>query len=505
MNPHFLQQAMQWQQEGRLEDAIELYHQLLAQFPDNEDVLHGLGLAYAQAKNYPKAITLLKQAVTLAPHIPGFHNNLANAYKRVGNFDSALQHYQQALKLKSPYPQAENNLGALLFKQGRVQEAIVHLERAIRMDPQFIDAHYNLANCYAHQERLIDAHSHYQLVLKHAPDHLGALHNVGIVLTGLKEFEKAKLPLEKTIQREPDNVDALFHLALILASQEDLNGAKALYEKVIDLNPHHGQAHHNLATILLHLKTPDIALKHYQTAYSLMPENKTALHMIHALTGDQNIEQAPLEYVRALFDQYAVNYDDHLKSQLNYQVPHYMRQTIAPYLQEHTHPLRVLDMGCGTGLLAPYFRDVAGKFYGSDLSPNMIQIAQKQGGYDELYTEDLLTTLSRYTCELDLILAADVFGYMGQLASTFLACEKALVTIGLLCFSIEYLEAKESEPHASKGFLLTSSGRFAHCPHYIRTLSAEYGFEVLKQHNIVLRQQEGQNVQGGIFILKKSK
>jgi len=286
--------------------------------------------------------------------------------------------------------------------------------------------------------------THYQKTLALQPNHLGATHNVGITLTALKRFTEAKPYLEKAIEAEPDNMQALFHLGIILSAEGELEKAKLFYQKVLNMKPDDAATHHNLATLFLQEANREKALEHFETAYRILPENRTAEHMIKALKGEFDPQGAPSDYVRALFDQYAYSYDKHVKDKLHYQVPALMRQAISRFISIEQKPWKVLDLGCGTGLCAPYFRDIAGKFIGVDLSSNMLEIAKQRGGYDQLRLDDIQTVLKEYQHEFDLIISGDVFVYCGELRSIFENTYRALKTNGLFSFTIEKLEKKRS-------------------------------------------------------------
>lgn len=492
-----LREALYLQQEDNLDEAQKLFEQILSQAPNNADALHGMGLLCAQRRDFKGAVHWLQQAVASAPHIPGFHNNLGNAYKALNKAGDAKRHYNEALRLKKPYPEARNNLGHLLFQQGLFHEAAEHLQKAVREDPEHVDAHYNLGNCYVQMDRLTDAVSHFKQVLQLRPDHLGANHNLGIALTALKDFAQAKPYLQNVLARTPEDVDALFHLGIIEASLGNLNDAIAHYQHTIKNDPTHADAYHNLATVYLHEKKTDEALANYEKAFELNPSNKTAEHMIKALKGVELKEGAPDEYVRALFDQYAYSYNLQVTQQLEYQVPAKLRQALAHWATQATSLWDVLDLGCGTGLCAPYFRDIALKLTGVDLSPNMIEVAQKQGGYDRLEVQGIEGYLNKIKDVFDLILAADVFVYFADLDNVFTLVAQHLKAKGFFAFSVE-----KSEPDHDKPYHLRTTGRYAHKLTYIQELATKHNFEVIYHEETMLRKQEDEDVMGYLCILQ---
>ncbi len=487
-----LEKALKLQQEDKLDEAQVIFEACLEDNPNDHDALHGLGLLFAQQKDFAKAVDWLQKAVEVAPHVPGFHNNLANALKACHRINEAMTHYRHALRLKSPYPQAHNNLAKLLMMQGQNQEAIEHLKKAIREDAHYLDAHYNLANLYASEGQLMSAKPHYEKVLDLYPEHLGAMHNLGISFTALKDFARAKPLLEKAVQREPHNLDALFHLGIIYASEQNIDEAMHYYEKTLQLDPNHHNATHNIATLYLHQKQKDKALIFYEKALELNPDNRTAKHMIQALSGKANLEGAPEEYVRALFDQYAYSYNQHMGQTLEYQVPSLLRQAFAPTAQELNTVIKVLDLGCGTGLIAPHFRDIADTITGVDLSSNMIEVAHAQGGYDKLIVSDIKTYLTTTKLSYDLIICADVLVYFGELKTLFEAIKERLTPKGMVVFSIENTDTTNE-------FELSETGRYRHHPESVKAMIEALGFESLFDQTCPIRKQEDVDVLGTLM------
>ncbi|MGD9591561.1 MAG: tetratricopeptide repeat protein [Candidatus Berkiella sp.] len=499
-----LSQAFTLQQSNQLDEAMKLFNEVLSLFPEQADALHGLGMVYAQRREYAQAVPYLIKAVKQAPLVAEFHNNLGNAYQATGDVQGALRHYHEALRLKGSYAQALNNLGTLLYRLGKYDEAANYFQKSIRIDPQAVDTHYNLANCYIQLDRLQDALPHYQEVLKLRPDHLGATHNLGITLCGLKRFSEAEPLLATMTIKEPNNIDAWFHLGVIYSGLAQADEAIECYQKVLSLNPNHAHSHHNLATVFLHRGDKTKALEHYQQAFKLEPSNKTAQHMISALTNQTLEGGAPNEYTRALFDQYAYSYDKQVKDKLKYRVPQLLREAVTPFIVKQ--PLDILDLGCGTGLCAPLFADIVGKMVGVDLSPNMIEVARSLGGYDKLIVSDILSYLNHRNNEYDLVIAADVFVYFGSLQAALQACYFVLTKDGLCCFSIETLTKEECDKDPlHQDYQLRTTGRYAHNANYIQAICQQIGFEILYEKSETIRYQEEIPMLGNIYVCKANK
>ena len=72
----------------------------------------------------------------------------------------------------------------------------------------------------------------------------------------------------------------------------------------------------------------------------------------------------------------------------------------------------------------------------------MIEIARQLGAYKTLTVEDIVSFLKRQPNAFDLIIAADVFTYFGDLQEVFQYCLQALHPDGFFVFSIEKWDEK---------------------------------------------------------------
>ena len=100
----------------------------------------------------------------------------------------------------------------------------------------------------------------------------------------------------------------------------------------------------------------------------------------------------------------------------------------------------MLDLGCGTGLAGMAFRPLVRRLTGIDLSPAMVARARAKQVYDRLDTDDLVQFLAAEQSNggvYDLVVAADVFVYLFDLAPVATAVAKVLRPDGLFAFTVE--------------------------------------------------------------------
>ena len=127
-------------------------------------------------------------------------------------------------------------------------------------------------------------------------------------------------------------------------------------------------------------------------------------------------------YVRTLFDQYAPTFESALAA-LGYNAPQQLFDaTMAACAVTGREPYfdKALDLGCGTGLAAREFSKCVDAMHGVDLSPKMIEMAERGGLYSWLSIDDMLGYLRRQGDNgADLIVAADALVYLSDLAPLF--------------------------------------------------------------------------------------
>jgi predicted TPR repeat methyltransferase len=182
-------------------------------------------------------------------------------------------------------------------------------------------------------------------------------------------------------------------------------------------------------------------------------------------------------------------------NKLDYHVPEKLYEAVLA-----TGPrkgLDVFDLGCGTGLVGKLFRTLASRLIGIDVSPCMIRQAERLQIYDQLVLEDVVTYLTSRAEPCDLVLAADVFIYIGDLTAVFSAVSRLLRPGGLFAFSLEMTDEGD--------FLLQANRRYAQSLAYIQRLANQHGLATLSSQPVSLRRQGNQNAAGRIVVLGKPK
>lgn len=357
-----------------------------------------------------------------------------------------------------------------------------------------------LAQGQQHGERgeLAEAEACYRTALAAAPDHPAVLTLLGLTLVDHGDLGRAI----DVLQRAREIAPAIAPVQLALGSAYSAAGEDHLavnaMEAALQLDDTSTIPLERLAKHHLRNGRNREAIGYLRRVLRRNPTHVQAKYLLAGLTSDNSsdvIAHPPPELIAELFDTYSTTFEQHLTGELKYAAPAQLAALVAACGATPNRSMLVIDLGCGTGLVGAELRSYARSLVGSDLSPRMILRAKQRGVYDELHTEDLLATLARAR-DVDLIVAADVFIYVGALEPTFAACAAALHAGGLLAFSIERSDTDD--------VALLTTLRYAHALAYIERLAGVHGFTVERAEPSVLRVDRDQPIHGLLYVLRRA-
>ncbi len=417
----------------------------------------------------------------------------ASQYHREGMLEKAQAEYQKALQYDPEWGAVWNGLGSSLLQEGKVKEAEKSFHRALVCAKPYQEALYNLGQCKQISGDAKGALECYRELLKKRPDFALAWNNLGAVYKEQGDLARAEQCFRKAISIAPDLAEAWNNLGTVLDESGFIPEAISAFQKALAVKPDYISALFNLGHLLQRAEIYDEAASLYQKILSIEPGHAPARFLLESLDGKNTPDAAPPSFVKQVFDQCANSFNTILVEKLGYETPNKLFELVKPFLG---HNLKILDLGCGTGLGADLYRPFASFLAGVDLSQKMLSKARETGLYDQLYSFDIN---EKWPVEnhFDLIYSSDVFVYLGNLTSVLNTCADHLNAEGLLAFSVEKLENERQR------YSLSTNGRFAHSPAYVSEELKNCGFMIEAQQDTVLRKEAGHDVRGMIFVTKK--
>lgn len=339
------------------------------------------------------------------------------------------------------------------------------------------------------QGRLADAEAPLMQSLALLPGRPSTLVNLAAVRLALGRPAEALPLLDQALQAEPGAADAQGHRAAALAALGRLDDAAAALHALLQRQPALATAWSLLGHVEKDRGRLDAAREAFAQAVARGADTAVNRYALAALGGAAEAPpQSPRAYVQALFDGYAEDFEQHLVDTLRYRGHEAVvraARAAAPYAS-------ALDLGCGTGLVGLGLRPLVQRLAGVDLSSTMIERAGRRGVYDELVLADLAEHLQATPQRHDLVVAADVFIYVGRLDAVFAGVRRVLAPGGRFVFTVEA---------AARGVELRSSLRYAHGPDELARLAAAHGFQAPASEAFVLREEQRQPVQGLVVTL----
>lgn len=413
---------------------------------------------------------------------------------QLGHMDTAHDLYARALAADPGDADALNLMGTLLLQRGDLAAAVPYSAKAVLADPRSAGALNTLGLILRQAGQIAAAASCYQKALLIDERFADAYSNLGVILKSEGHLLRAIDYYRRALDLDPTLGETYNNLANAYQEIGELEEAVDAYLHAADRMPDSDTVHYNVGMLLNRQGQSDDALIHLRRALEINPQRGDARHLVAALEG-RTTQRAPQDYVRKLFDDYASRFEAHLVGDLQYRI----HLDIVGLINQHRRDRRfghALDLGCGTGLTGTAVRGFVDHLTGVDLSENMLRQAEVKGVYDVLRAEDLDSYLEVLEQPVDLIVAGDVFIYVGALDRTIGLIAEKLNDRGLLAFSVE-----AEVPAAS--WVLRPTGRYGHGDAYISALMAENGLAVVDKLHTALRNDRSKPIFGIIYLAEK--
>jgi len=281
--------------------------------------------------------------------------------------------------------------------------------------------------------------------------------------------------------------------ALAALAEQDFAAAAEAAEAAIAADPALAEAWFVLGEARQRLGQVPAASLAYRRYLAEQPDDRLGALLRLAILGAEPTPRVlPAAYLRALYQEYAPRFEQSLVQGLDYRGP----ALIAEVVGDRKVP-RALDLGCGTGLMAPVLRERAARLEGVDLSPAMLARARRRGLYDLLHESEVLAFLAGTApASWDLVVAADLLIYFGDLEPLLREGARALAPFGRLVLTLERNDGGED-------YLLAPTQRFRHAAAYLDRLLRETGLRVERLEPAVTRQEAGQPVPGLLVVAAK--
>lgn len=241
-----LQTALDCHRQGDLDAAVQGYDAILQLHPQHAEALHLKGVAQLARGHAKSATTLIRQAITHAPNVAGYHLNLGTAERTLENAQAAMLAYEQALRIDPGLVDAWAALGDLLVSVRHFEVALDCLRQATRLDPTHLTATLNLATASMETGQVEAAREAFLRVLALQPKHLVARVNLAVLERQQGRPEQAIELLTPIAEKASEQPTIAYNLGNALADCGRFEEARRHYEAAL-------QSHSSPAKVLFNL------------------------------------------------------------------------------------------------------------------------------------------------------------------------------------------------------------------------------------------------------------
>ena len=503
INPHevdgYFNLANIYKDMDEVDLAISSYQQVLQLNPADADAFNNLGVCFDKKGESKKAFESYQQAIIYNPFCSEAYNNVGAYFDKLGDFDKAIEKYRKAVEINPDYVEAINNMGLASQRNDEFDNAIKFYKHALQLNPNYSDAYVNLGDYWTEQNKFDFARENYEQALTVDPNNYNVHNAIGNLNTRIGDLSSAMNSFTKALSIAPREPEIYFNIGIVHNLSKDSSTAIKWFKKAIKIKPTFINAHHMIGVVYQGRGEMDKALESYKAALRFDPDNYRssvhfvqAGHLLAALTG-KTTDSAPQGYIENLFNKYAHSFDHSLLEELDYCGPQAISKTIKS-IYPKCYFKRILDLGCGTGLVGAELYPFCDELEGIDLSKSMLAEAEAKGLYDRLTKSDIKKYLSTAELDFDLFIACDVFIYVGELTDIFRLIKSRNKGSGRIAFTTEHTE--------KDGYFLEKSARFSHSKQYIERLCTQFDYDIIESSLFKIR-KDGQNIlTGGLYLLE---
>ncbi len=254
-----LEEALEHQRSGRLDEARLQTEALLTEQPDNDMALALLATLALTRDDAARAKQLAERACALKPAEVRYRLTLVQALGALGQLEDARQSLDQAFAMDAPasdasadapgpadFVETSNGLARWLLKAGAIEVAAGVLERALALDDTIAQTHHQLGLIALLVGEPALAVERLGRAIALAPDSSVMHLNLGVAHEHCRDYDRAAEEYRRAVALDPKSVDALFNLGNVLRVLGNSEDAIDAYERALARRPGDADAKHNL-------------------------------------------------------------------------------------------------------------------------------------------------------------------------------------------------------------------------------------------------------------------
>ena len=312
------------------------------------------------------------------------------------------------------------------------------------------------------------------------------------IATAAKDWQLVNECLQKAHRAQPQDLTVVRTLGFNALCRGELDEGIAWYEQCLQADGHDELALSGKSWALLQKGELAAAARGYAVLVQQHP-GSAEYDYFRALSSGETPSAMPSSLALRAVEGYAARFDEWVAGTLGYDAPRRVAEIIrAAYPRNNG---AVLDLGCGTGMLAACLGPLQASIVGVDISKTMLDQASKRH-YDRLHHCDMRDAL-RDTPELqyEVIAVCDALIYIGACDEIVREAARILRPNGLFVATFEQSDKRT--------LVLRPTQRYAHSESYVRDVFAAAQLSEVEIEPIALRHEAGVPINGFIAYARK--
>ena len=193
--------------QGQYRIALKQLKKAEELFPSDHLLQDDIGLAYYHLGKQDQAIFYFKRALEIKDDYTPARNNLGNAYAQIKEWDKAIEQYKIVTSdLLYGTPQNPlSNLGVVYYELHEYKLSAQYYLKALDIKPDFVQALYGLAKTYMAMDRVPDAIAKLEKAVDISPDSAGLYFELAGAYALNRDYTKAMSAYHKVVELDPNS------------------------------------------------------------------------------------------------------------------------------------------------------------------------------------------------------------------------------------------------------------------------------------------------------------
>ena len=235
--------ALEYENIGHWEHAVEVLKEALEENPENETALHELGFCFESMGKSKEAIGAFQHFVDDHPYSCAGWYNLGNALQRVGQHSQAIESYEFSLVIDDGFSPALLQKASALTMMEDYDQALECYRESMLMDAPQANIYTLMGECKERVGSLSEAEEYYLCALELDGDFADAHVGLGVVAEMREDWTGSLKHFERAMALEPENVEYHILLGGILKKIGMHDEAGLIYANALRLEPENLEVH----------------------------------------------------------------------------------------------------------------------------------------------------------------------------------------------------------------------------------------------------------------------